>query len=255
MIFYRYRFAIFSIAIIATIGFLYLSQSNSDQHKDVANAETNNNDDTLKSDSNNENSNGKPTSNASNLVVGSFEKIKIDENILNKNFSKSIEEAGRCLNLSVNSDSENIESTSESLANVLRPDMGDVVMKNEEKVESYFQSSNGEKRKLRLEMDYSRQNAVVRKLTYSTQQEQSEWVEQELTQEQSEDPSESFISSLMNDGDLYYEEKVAKLYFQNGEDISYFSSDGRILSYEFYHEGKKFSCKDLHSESSKCICQ
>lgn len=255
MFLYRYRIAIFGLAFFAIISAYYFSNNNSNQISNEAAAAQVEDGEDQKNDPTDGKSKGRSHSTSTDILSGSYEKIKIDENLLSKNFSKSLIDAGLCLNLSTNSDSETIEPNSEGLANVLRPDMGDVVMKNEEKVESYFQSSNGEKRKLRLEMDYTGENTVVRKLTYSTQQENSAWIDQELTPEQSEDPSESFISSLMNDGDLYYEEKVAKMYFQNGEDISYFSSDGRILSYEFYHEGKKFTCKDLHSETTKCICQ
>lgn len=253
MFFQRSKIYLLTLVVIIGVSAFFFFQKNAAngnentvQEADSTHENSEENDDQSKK------SKGNP--NPSDIITGNFEKIKIDEALLSKNFSNSLLEAGRCLNLSAISAHEFLEANSENLANILKPDMGEVVMKNEEKVESYFQTAGGEKRKLRLEMDYTGEATVVRRLTYSTQSENSNWIEQELTPEQSEDPSESFISSLMNEGDLYYEEKLAKLYFQNGEDISYFSSDGRILSYEFYHESKKFTCKQLQSDSPKCVC-
>lgn len=181
---------------------------------------------------------------------------KLSENkslILAENFRKSISLTAECLGLKNTQLNQNNAPTSEVLHQVFQNDLGEVVLKNEEKTDLIIQTSNTDRRRIKMELDYSGESSIVRRLKYYKQL-NNQWVEQELSSEQSEDPTDVFISSLMADGNVIREEKIEKIYFQNGEDITYLSKDNEIHGFDFYHDGKKSNCKDLDSENFQCDC-
>jgi hypothetical protein len=166
-------------------------------------------------------------------------------------FSAAVKDIGPCLALQ-NPVGEGVEPTLEGITSTLRAEMGDIVLQTEDWSVVNLQTPDGEQRRIRVEMDYSGEDRVVRRVKYQRIV-AGDIVEIPLSSEQAEDPNDTFMASLESDGQVQSREKAQRAYFAGGEEVVAQEKDGRLTSVDVSRNGKTFRC-NLTEGTPFCRC-
>lgn len=179
--------------------------------------------------------------------------VGVSQERLEQAFGQALRDAGTCLELKTGG-GDAAEPTLENWMAVMRGEIGEPVIQTEDWSVIHL-DVGGEKRRIRIEMDYGSDERVVRRLKYFKVDAAGNPGEQiALTKEQSEDPTETFIASLEKDGQTTAMEKMQRIYFQNGEEIVVTEKNNRVADIEMNRNGRSFRCQKMDSIESFCKC-
>ncbi|MGZ3748416.1 MAG: hypothetical protein ACXVCD_13855, partial [Pseudobdellovibrionaceae bacterium] len=166
-------------------------------------------------------------------------------------FGPHLREIGDCLkiNNSANQDSELKFSTLESS---LRGELGEMVANSLDWKNVHILLPNGEKRRLRMEIEAVGEAGAGTRLHYYGVDNEDLPVPLPLTEEQSMNPSESFVASLENEGKVTLRQEARRGVFSKGAELYYTERNGTLTDLELSYQGKNVKCQDLQSKHGVC---
>ena len=169
---------------------------------------------------------------------------------------KGLQDMSTCLNMKMAPLDPQSEFSYDTLMSVIAPDMGDVVMKNDEWFSTDIRTPQGEVRRLYLEIASNFENEGQRTLKYYSLSEGGGQKEIPLSPEQRNDPSDTLLASLESDGAVIGQAKSQRTFFENGDNLLTVETNGKIYSFQLPHDGKVFMCTGMDSaRSMKCGCR
>lgn len=136
----------------------------------------------------------------------------------------------------------------------VRNELGDVMVAETDWKNVHVKLSNGEQRRLRIEVEGAGEELAIRKLKYYTLDNEGLPLERPLTKEQSVNPTETFIASLEHEGAVTLKEEAKRGAFSSGADLYYVERNGQLSELEMSYKGQSFKCSDLNNSRSKCRC-
>lgn len=169
-------------------------------------------------------------------------------------FTKALHDLSSCLAMK----SEPLDGAEPRLENwlsAIRGEMGDPVLQTEDWSSAEIETPEGEHRSIRVEMDYSGEDRIVRRVKYSKVGADGEPGEQiPLSKEQSEEPSDTFLASLESDGKIVKRETAQRLYFGGGEEIVVTEKNGKVYELDMSRAGRTFKCRPFDPDPNSCKC-
>jgi hypothetical protein len=170
-----------------------------------------------------------------------------------KNISAQLKSMGVCLNLK-NSISDRAAPTFAEINSSLKSEFGDVVTQNEEWSNIHVQLPSGEQRRIRIEVDSNGEESSLRRLKYYGVDKEGLPVPIALPKEQTENPTDTFISGLESEGKVIMTEKAMHAYYPHGQEVLYTEKNGLVSELEISKNGKSFKCSQLASANAVCKC-
>ncbi|WP_413289043.1 hypothetical protein [Bdellovibrio sp. HCB337] len=177
----------------------------------------------------------------------------VDMNKASEFFGQSIKHLSTCLGINASAGNDRVDPSFESLAAIVKPDLGDPIMRSEDWV-TWNMRAGSEERRIRIETDYSDSEKSSRHLLYFKLDAQGQPTLIPLPSEQTKDPSDTFIASLQKDGEVYEEEKGQRAYFDNGQEMVLTEKNGKIDDLEFSNGAKTFRCAGILTSAPSCKC-
>lgn len=178
--------------------------------------------------------------------------IEVDRNALAQKFAAEMRNMQACFSL-IGTTEDSVEPSAENLDNVVREEMGEVVAKNLDWSSSYIETSSGERRLIRTEIDYNGDESSARKLKYFSIGTDGFLNPIPLGPEQ-QDPSDALIASLETEGHVILRERNTRAYYTNGGEVSYLEKDGVLADIEVSYNGRTFRCNNLQTLQGTCAC-
>lgn len=175
------------------------------------------------------------------------------EEAIRQRYTQSLREMTACLGLQPIG-GEPADPNVESWVNSMRGELGEPVLQTEDSSSVDIQTSSGERRRILIEMDYSGEERIVRRVKYFKLNGDQPGEAIPLAQEQAEDPSETFLASLEGDGQVTGREKNERVYFASGEEIVVTEQNGRVSNIEVNRNGRSFRCRPTDVNAPKCEC-
>jgi hypothetical protein len=178
----------------------------------------------------------------------------VDMNKASEFFGQSMKQMAACVGLNTSGvGGERLDPSFESLLTTVKSDLGDPILRSEDWM-TWNMRASGEERRIRIETDYSDSDQASRHLLYFKLGKDGQPTLIPLPNEQTKDPSESFIASLQKDGEVYEEEKGERAYFENGQEMVLTEKNGKIDDLEFSNGSKTFRCAGILTSSPSCKC-
>lgn len=177
------------------------------------------------------------------------------ETQVRERFGRALNELGTCLGVKVLPPGSSAEPTLENWMETIKADLGEPVLQTEDWSTVDITTPSGERRRIRVEMDYSGADRIVRRVKYTRLSGGEDGTVIPLTNEQSEDPSETFLASLESDGRVDSREKAQRIYFGGGEEIVVTEKNGRIADITMNRAGRGFHCNPSDPSPESCKCQ
>lgn len=178
----------------------------------------------------------------------------VNEEQIRERFTAALHEMGPCLGIKAQPPGNSLEPTLDNWMETIKGDLGEPVLQTEDWSMAEITTGSGEKRRLRVEMDYSGADRIVRRVHYSrVTGETQEPIP--LTTEQSEDPSETFLASLESDGTVTDRERAQRVYFGDGAEVVVTEKNGKIADITMNRSGHSFHCTPGDATQESCKCQ
>jgi hypothetical protein len=134
------------------------------------------------------------------------------------------------------------EPTLTSILDSVQSDLGEPVIRSEDWNTTEIKMPDGGSRLIRIETVYE-DDDIIKKLKYY-----------QVTNQQTVNPSETFLASLEKEGEVASRERSERVFFQNGEEIMYIEKNGKIVSSEIIKAGKSLKCGDYGQKTFRCQC-
>lgn len=145
-----------------------------------------------------------------------------------------------------------VEPTLSSIIESVQAELGEPVIRSEDWTTTEVTLADGNKRIIKIETVYEDDDIIKRLKHYQVSNQ--ELVPLELTTEQSVNPSETFLASLEKEGEVSGRERSERVFFQNGEEVTYTERNGKLVNSEIIRAGKSLKCSDYGQPSFKCQC-
>lgn len=171
-----------------------------------------------------------------------------------KMFAQNLRALGQCLETQNSIPGDELEPTLRTLVDSIRGEWGESVISTEDWMQVEMETPEGEKRRIRVEMDFDNETQVQRKLKFVTLEPNGETRPIAVPEEQAVEPSDSLIASLESGNKVLNREKFERVYFQNGEEIVARQANGFITELEVNRGNKSFKCSGVNQESPTCQC-
>ncbi len=168
------------------------------------------------------------------------------------NVNVMLKQLAECTEIKNSLPSANADATLTTILDSVQSDLGEPVIRSEDWNSTEIKMADGTSRLIRLETVYE-DDDIVRKLKYY-QSTETQLVPLELSAEQKVNPSETFVASLEKEGEVMGKEKSERVFFQNGEEISYTEKDGKIQNSEIIRAGKSLKCSEYGKATFRCQC-
>lgn len=171
-----------------------------------------------------------------------------------KIFSQKLRDLGTCLETQNNVPGDELEPNLQTVVDSVRGEWGESVISTEDWMQVEMETPEGEKRRLRVEMDFDSDTQVQRKLRFMTVAQDGQTVPIPIAEDQAIEPSDSLIASLETGNKIITEEKFERIYFQNGEEIVAKQKDGFLTELEVNKGPRSFKCAKVNEETADCQC-
>lgn len=179
---------------------------------------------------------------------------QLSEAILKK-YAQHLANMERCLQLQTQNFAQGtFQPSADQLISGLRPNLGDTVVQLEDWSQFDVVDKSGVKKRIRVDVDYPDGATPNRRLSTYTVNAYGGLEIDNLTNDQSDNPNLSYIESLRDGMQTLTEEKAARVYFAQGEELLYTVKNGQIESFSLSKADKAYNCSNLTSENSICTC-
>lgn len=164
-----------------------------------------------------------------------------------------LREIGDCLHIS-NSLNDDAELNFQALQDSLRGELGDLIANDLDWQNVHVTLPNGEKRRLRLEVEGTGEESSGRRLKMYGVDKEDLPVPMPLDEKESMNPSPEFVAGLENQGKVTLREEARRGVYSKGADLYYTERNGALSDLELSYQGKSVKCQDLQSTHGNCNC-
>lgn len=182
------------------------------------------------------------------------ENHQISELVLTQ-FSAHLRSMTKCLGLTgAQVMGEKTEPTIENLISNLKLSLGDVVVQMDDWTQTEIMDQSSTKKRVRVDYDYPDGATPSRRLSMYQINSYGMPEIMNLTADEMNNPNEAYISSLIEGQKIITEEKGARAYFPDGEELIFSLKNGHLQSLSINKGERSFNCFDLGDEKSSCTC-
>lgn len=175
--------------------------------------------------------------------------------VLSANFSKYLADMTHCLGMTGGQPvSGKVDPLPDNLVGAIRSSLGEPVVQMYDWTQTEIIEKNGTIKRIRVDYDYPDGVTPNRRLSMFTINSYGAAEIMNLTDDQMNNPNESYIESLKEGQNVESEERTARLYFAQGEELVFAIKNGKLQSFSLAKANKNFSCSGLDQESSLCSC-
>lgn len=178
--------------------------------------------------------------------------LETNEVIARENMGSMLRQLAECTEIKNSPPTSTPDATLASVIDSVQSELGEPVIRSEDWNSMEINMPDNTKRLVRIETVYENDD-IVKKLKYY-QVTPSQLIPIELSSEQAVNPSESFLASIEKEGAVVAREKSERVFFQNGEEISYTEKNGQIQNSEIIRAGKSLKCTEYGTRAFRCQC-
>ncbi|MGE5085649.1 MAG: hypothetical protein ACM3MG_05065 [Bacillota bacterium] len=160
---------------------------------------------------------------------------------------------GDCLQIK-NSLNDDASLSFTSLVDSMRGELGDLVTDQTDWKNVHITLPNGQKRRLRIEVEAMGEESSGLRLRYFGVDKDDLPIPIPLTDAQSKNPSEEYITSLENQGKVTLREEARRGLFSKGAEVYHTERNGFLSELELSYDGKGVKCQDLQGSHGTCNC-
>lgn len=195
------------------------------------------------------------SSDTNSALVGiTVENSQISELVLTQ-FSAHLKSMTKCLGLTgTQVIGEKTEPTIENLMSNLKLSLGDVVVQMDDWTQTEIIDQSSTRKKVRVDYDYPDGATLSRRLSVYQINSYGMPEIMNLTADETNNPNEAYISSLIDGQKIITEEKGARAYFPDGEELIFSLKNGHLQSLSINKGERSFNCFNLMVENSSCTC-
>jgi hypothetical protein len=164
-----------------------------------------------------------------------------------------LKKIGECLGIN-NTLNDSAELSFAALDASVQNELGGLMDKNLDWKNVHVTLSNGEKRRIRLEVEGVGEEGSVMRLKYYSVDKEDLPVPIPLPEDQASNPSETYIASLEGDGEITLKEEAHRGVYTKGSELYYVERNGALSEVEIIHQGRSVKCQDLQSAQGTCNC-
>lgn len=177
----------------------------------------------------------------------------VDTNELGRNnIGSMLNKLSECTEIKNTVPSSPVEPTLAAILESVQSELGEPVIRSEDWNTTEITLGDGSRRVIRIETVYE-DDDIIRRVKYY-QVDNGNLIPLELTSDQSNNPSDTFLASLEKEGSVTSRERSERVFFQNGEEVTYTEKDGKLANSEIIRAGKSLKCSDYGQSSFKCQC-
>lgn len=173
---------------------------------------------------------------------------------IQRNFAEHMLEVAKCLHLSSVNVGPMAEPTPDNLMGMLRPALGESVVQIDDWSQFDITDKSGTKKRIRVDYDYPDGVTPNRRLSSYTLNSYGALEIDNLTSDQTDNPNEAYIESLKEGAQVMTEERAARVYFAQGEEVAFSIKNGKLDSFNISRSEYSINCSGLSDENSKCSC-
>jgi hypothetical protein len=196
-----------------------------------------------------------PVANTGAAGAGFLPTEMVDPNLYEA-FNTQIADMAKCTNLEMGRIDKSAEINFETFNQAISQDLGDVVAQEEDWSTTDIRTPTGEIRRILIQTPPPGEGDGERKLKYMSLSPDGKTKDIPVSQDQSDNPSDTLLASLESDGQIVGTSKANRIFYENGDDLYLSIRNGKVYSFTLNHEGKVFRCKGMDSGSTvKCSCE
>jgi hypothetical protein len=171
-----------------------------------------------------------------------------------KNFVTHLQEVQKCLHLNNMNVDQLADPRPDNLLSLLRPTLGEAVVQIDDWSQFDMTDKNGVKKRIRVDYDYPDGVTPNRRLSSYTLNSYGALEIDNLTTDQADNPNEAYIESLKEGSHVTSEERAARVYYSQGEEVSFTMRNGKLDTFSISRSEYSINCTALTEENSKCSC-
>lgn len=169
-------------------------------------------------------------------------------------FAKHLQYINNCLAIATTAPvGDKVAPTADNLLNQLRTSLGEVVMQMDDWSQTEIIDQNVRKR-VRVDYDYIDGATPTRRLSMYQINSYGMPEIMSLSNEEVNNPNQAYVDSLIEGNKVVNDEKGARAYFAEGEELIYTIRNGQIQSISINRADKSLNCFNLDDEKSTCTC-
>jgi hypothetical protein len=173
---------------------------------------------------------------------------------IKKNFFEHLKAMSQCLQIKNQVNEEQMEPVLDHLIESLKPAFGDMAIYTDDWVQTDLKYSDGVARRIRMEVNYENQNQPAKYLYVYKIGDQGIPELENIDEQQSQNPTDDYISSLEAGANVTLKEKGGRAYFTGGEEVIVIEKNSKLESFTLTKNNKTFSCNSITSVESNCQC-
>lgn len=170
-------------------------------------------------------------------------------------FAKHLQYMNNCLAIASTAPvGDKVAPTADNLFNQLRTSLGDVVVQMDDWSQTEIIDEKSVRKRVRVDYDYIDGATPTRRL--SMYQINSYGMPEivSLSNEEVNNPNQAYVDSLIEGNKVVNDEKGARAYFAEGEELIYTIRNGQIQNVSINRADKSLNCFNLDDEKSTCTC-
>ncbi|MBY0554561.1 hypothetical protein K2P97_08535 [bacterium] len=170
-------------------------------------------------------------------------------------FAKHLQYMNNCLAIATTSPvGDKVAPTADNLFNQLRSSLGDVVVQMDDWSQTEISDQGSVRKRVRVDYDYIDGANPTRRLSMYQINSYGMPEIMSLSNEEINNPNQAYIDSLIEGNKVVNDEKGARAYFAEGEELIYTIRNGQIQSISINRADKSLNCFNLDDEKSTCTC-
>lgn len=177
----------------------------------------------------------------------------VNETVM-RNFAERMKEVEKCLHLGPLNIGQQADPTPDGLLALLRPNLGESVVQIDDWSQFDITDKSGTKKRIRVDYDYPDGVTPNRRLSSYTLNSYGALEIDNLTSDQTDNPNEAYVESLKEGAQVTSEERAARVYFAQGEEVAFAIKNGKLDSFNISRSEYSVNCSGLSEETSKCSC-
>lgn len=177
-----------------------------------------------------------------------------DQEKIKRYFATAVKNMVQCLNIDDNLSVESLDPSPEYIEDYFKNIYGGVISKSTQWSNTYLKLNNGEERRIHQELELNEQKIAEKKLKYFAIEKDGSPLALEVPHDQQINPSEQYINTLLNDGEIYLTENNIILFYENGAELNYIERNGKIMDFEIHNNGTGYKCSGLDIPQGSCRC-
>lgn len=194
------------------------------------------------------------SANESGQVVKSENKKPESTATIATSFTEQIRIMNKCFDYQFNLGGPVVEPTADNVINMLRPYVGEGVIKMEDWTQQDFKNADGSTIRIRTEMEYDDESNPVRRVQLYKLNAQGMPIMQTIDPHQAVNPTDTYLATLQGDAKPVEFESGNRIYYQDGEELVYVEQNGQLNSFSFSKGERTVSCSMISSGRTNCQC-